>query len=614
MSEDCCVKEKKVPERGDIEEKYKWDLSVVYSSLTAWESDYASVDSLVKQACSFRGHLADVSGEPLVSFLKVRRSLLTILNRLLEYSGELSDEDRRNASALELHSRATSLETQVDAELSWVVPEILAIPDDVLSKLRQVEEVKPFNRFLDMCLHEKDHTLSPELEKILSLSGDVLLGPMKAFDALDSVDLVFPSIETEDGVKTQVSQANYIQILESKNRSVRKAAFDAYYGEYRKYVTTFAALLDSQVRGLIFNARARKYQSTLEASLFPDVIPVSVYKSLVQAMHESIDVFYRYVALRKKRLGLEKLDMYDQYVSIVPGDNHHFTYEEACDLVREAVRPLGEEYGALVDKVIKSRWIDVFETKGKCTGAHSCGGNDVPPYILMNFTGNLESVFTLAHEMGHSIHTMLSAKNQQFEYMSYVLFVAEIASTLNECLLFHYLMEKAIKENDVQMQATLLNSRCDDFKGTVFRQVMFAEFEMLVNEMVENEGASSKDKLCKMYYDLNKFYYGPDVEADEQISYEWCRIPHFYYNFYVYKYATSFCVALNVSEQILAGNKNMTKNYLKFLSSGCSQDPLDLIKSYLGIDLTKPDCVKSSIENFDGVISQLDKLLDSNTI
>jgi len=437
---------------------------------------------------------------------------------------------------------------------------------------------------------------------------------MKGFDALDSVDLVFPFIETEDGAKTQLSQANYIHILESKDRRVRKAAFDAYYGEYHKYLTTFAALLDSQVRGLIFNARARKYTSTLEASLFPDSIPVSVYKSLVQAMHESIDVFYQYVALRKKRLGLEKLDMYDQYVSIVPGDNHHFTYEEACTFVREAVRPLGEEYGALVDKVMNSRWIDVFETKGKCTGAHSSGGHDVPPFILMNFTGNLESVFTLAHEMGHSIHTMLSVKNQPFEYSSYTLFVAEIASTLNEFLLWHYLMEKAIREKDIQMQATLLNSKCDDFKSTVFRQVMFAEFEMLVNEMVERDGASSKEKLCKMYYDLNKFYYGLDVEADEQIAYEWCRIPHFYYNFYVYKYATSFCVALNVSEQILKGDKDMTSRYLQFLSSGCSKDPLDLIQSYLGIDLTKPDCVKSTIEVFGEVISKLDKVLESNSL
>jgi len=367
--------------------------------------------------------------------------------------------------------------------------------------------------------------------------------------------------------------------------------------------------MDMNIRTHVFNARVRKFKSALEASLFSDSVPVDVYTSLIDAIHASFPTFYRYVSLRKRVLGLEKLDFYDQYVTIVDKEEMKVTYEEACTMVLEALKPMGEEYCSVVKKALTSRWIDVYENKGKRTGAYSSGSYDTAPYILMNFDGTLDSVFTLIHEMGHSMHTWFSNKNQPFEYSSYSIFVAEIASTVNENLLWHYLMEKAVAQNDTKMQAYLFNIRCNDFRTTVFRQTMFGEFEKIMHEMVESGGAISKDSLCERYYQLNKDYYGPDCDLDKALSYEWCRIPHFYYNFYVYKYATSFCVSLVVAYKLFHGDKEMKENYFKFLKAGCSMEPLDIINNILGIDLKKTDCVFSAMKEFDDSITQLEKLL-----
>ena len=594
-----------------MKDEFKWDLSLMYKTKEDFEKELASVKPMLPALNELRGKLGDESGEPLAKFLELSYAMERKMDRLGTYAGHLYDQDMRDAEARSMKDRVTSVAVEMSSETSWMAPEVMAIPDAALAKIRAAECMRPYLRALEMLLHAKPHTLSESEEKIMSLADDALLCAYKSFGSLSNADMKFPMVKGADGKEeVELTHGNFIQLMHSFDRGVRRGAFEAMYDTYEKVKNTMTSLIDGQVRAQVFNARARHYGSALEASLFSDCVPVDVYNSLIDAVHESFPAYYKYVALRKRCLGLEgPLDMYDQYVPIVADFNPTVPYEQAQQWVREAVKPLGAAYCQMIEEALTSKWIDVYENRGKRSGAYSGGCYDSAPYVLLNYTDTVSSAFTLAHELGHSMHTQLSKINQPYQYANYKIFVAEVASTVNECLLFEYLMKKARDEHDTKMQAFLLNQKCDDFKATVFRQVMFAEFEKLIHQRVEAGDALTPDALQDMYYDLNKQYFGPDVVADRRIALEWARIPHFYYNFYVYKYATSLCVAEKVVLDIVSGKEGAVEHYLSFLSAGCTLDPLELLKTHLGVDLTKTDCVCEAIANFSKTVDELSALL-----
>jgi len=599
------------PERKDIPEEFKWDLDQMYKTEEDFEKEFESVKTMLPTLEAFKGKLNDPSGESLFKCFEASFKLDRTLDRLKVFACHSYDTDTRNSEFLARKGRVIALVAEVNTKTSWLSPELMSIPDDVLDKIKAAECMRPYLRTLDIMLHTKPHVLSDAEERIMSLTTEMRESAHNGFSALNEADLKFPMVKSEDGKgEVELTHANFIQLLSSFDRDVRRIAFESLYDTYDKVKNTMTALISGNVANHVFNARARHYSSSLEASLFRDVVPVDVYNSLIQAVHDSLPAFYKYVALRKKCLKIEgPLDMYDQYVPITPDFNPVVSYDQAKEWVCEALKPLGDDYVKLVKEVLNTRCVDVRGSRGKRSGAYSGGCFDTKPYILMNFVDNINSAFTLAHEMGHSIHTQMSKIHQPYQYADYSIFVAEVASTANECLLYEYLMKKARAEGDKAMQIFLLNYKCHDFKSTLFRQVMFAEFEKIIHEKVESGDSLTADYLQDTYYELNKLYYGPDVEADRRISLEWCRIPHFYYNFYVYKYATSLCVADKATADILAGKEGARENYLKFLSAGCSMDPLDILRVNLGVDLTKTDCVQEAIAHFSQYVDELSKLM-----
>jgi len=599
------------PERSEIPEEFKWDLSALYKTREDFEKEFESVEPMLPAIQALKGKLSDETGETLKKCFDLSNTISRVIERLATYSHRIYDEDTRKSESLSMKGRVVSLNSKVDTALSWITPEVMSIPDDALAKILAAECMRPYARTMEILLHAKPHTLSDSEEKIMSLASEMTEIPHNGFSGLHDADMKFPMVKSADGKsEVELTHANYIQLQNSFIRDVRRQSFEALYDTYDKVKNTMTALLDGSCRTHVFRARARHYSSSLEAALYPDCIPVDVYTSLIDAVHKSFPVYYKYVDLRKRCLKIDgPMDMYDQYVPIVPDFDPVVPYEEAKNWIREAVKPLGPDYLKLLEEVLTTRCIDVRSNRGKRSGAYSSGCYDSKPYILTNYVDTIDSAFTLAHELGHSIHTQLSKIHQPYQYSDYRLFVAEVASTANECLLFEYLMKKARAEGDKAMQAFLLNCKCQDFKATLFRQVMFAEFEKIIHEKVESGDSLTADYLQDTYYELNKQYFGPDVVADRRISLEWARIPHFYYNFYVYKYATSICVAHKIVADIMAGKEGARDNYLKFLSSGCILDPLDLLRVNLGVDLTKPDCVSEAIELFSKYIDDLSALL-----
>jgi len=598
------------PERKDIPEEFKWDLTAVYKTEDDFEKEFESVKPMFPGITALKGKLADETGETLTKCFELCNEVERTLERLETYANRSFDTDTRDSAMQARRGRVISLYAQYSTEVSWMCPEIMAIPDETLAKIKAAECMRPHLRNLEIILHAKPHTLSAGEERVISLASEMMEVPHSGFTALNEADTKFPMIKAADGKEIELTHANFIQFLNSFDREVRRNAFEGLYDTYDKIKNTMAALIEGVVRVHVFNARARGYSSSLEAALYPDCISVDVYNKLIEATHKAFPIYFKYVALRKKCLKLEcPLDMYDQYVPITPNFDPVVSYDQAKDWIREALKPLGEDYLKLLEDVLTTRCIDVLPNRGKRSGAYSSGCYDTKPYILTNFVNNIDSTFTLAHELGHSIHSQLSKIHQPYQYSNYRLFVAEVASTVNECLLYEFLMKKARSEGDKALQTFLLNAKCHDFKSTVFRQVMFAEFEKIIHEKVESGDSLSVDYLQDTYYELNKQYFGPDVVADRRISLEWSRIPHFYYNFYVYKYATSMCVAHKVVADIMAGKEGARDNYLKFLSSGCILDPLDLLRVNLGVDLTKPDCVHDALELFSSYIDELSKLI-----
>lgn len=593
-----------IPTRGEIPEQYKWRLEDIYASEALWEQDFQQVQKLAGEIESFRGKVGQ-SATTLLEVFRRQERLQEILERVYVYARMRRDEDNSNPVYQALTDRAESLNTRVETALSFIVPEILAIPADVLQRFRQTEPGLALYRFaLDELLRFAPHTLSAAEEQIIAHAGEVCQAPAHIFKMINNADLTFPSILDEAGQEVEITHARYLQLMESRDRRVRRDAFTALYGTYRKLSNTLAATLSNSVKKDVFYARVRKYPSALEAALFADNIPPAVYDNLIATVRRNLNAMYRYVDLRRKLLGLDELHMYDLYTPVVQNIKWEITYPEAVALVQKGLAPLGASYGDIMARGLASGWVDVFENKAKTSGAYSWGPYGVHPYVLLNYQDNLNNVFTLAHELGHAMHTYYAYREQPYIYAHYKIFTAEVASTVNESLLMAYLLES---ETDRVKKLYLLNYYLEQFRGTVYRQTMFAEFEKIIHARVEAGEALTSDQLCEIYRQLNIDYYGPGIVVDADIALEWARIPHFYSAFYVYKYATGFSAATALAQRIMEEGAPAVARYLDFLKMGGSGYPLDLLRT-AGVDMATPQPVQEGLNLFARLVTQMEIL------
>ncbi len=594
----------KILPRSQVDPEYTWNLSDIYESDEAWYSDYEKAKEYEQKILSFKGKLSD-SASDLYNYLKMNDELSIILDSLVNYAHRKSDEDTADSKYQNMSGQLTQLLVALSSAGSYETPELLSIDNNTMNKFYiDCKELELYRLYIDNIRRKKDHILSDNEERILALSGDVTSSPDNIFSMFNDADLKFSDATDKDGNPVQVTHGSYVPLLQSTDRVLRKSVFESLYSRYGEYKNTTAAILGAQVKQLIFRARARKYPSTLDASLDNTNVPVEVYTNLIDAVHNNMEYMYKYVALRKRLLGVNELHMYDLYTPVIKDTDMKFTFEEAKNIIREALKPMGKEYIAILDEGFNNRWIDVYENIGKCSGAYSAGAR-VHPYVLLNFKGTLDSVFTLAHEMGHAIHSYLSNKTQPVVYSDYVIFVAEVASTCNEALLMEYMLSITTDKNQ---RAYLINYFLEQFRGTLYRQTMFAEFELMINRHCENGETLTADYLCDTYYKLNELYFGDNITIDKQIALEWSRIPHFYYNFYVFQYATGYSAAIALSKKILSEGAPAVKKYIEFLSGGCSKTPIELLKG-AGVDMSSPQPVNDALELFNELIDELDKTL-----
>lgn len=556
------------------------------------------------EAGSYQGRLGESAGI-LLEVLRMQDRLSELMEKIYTYARMRRDEDNTNAVYQALTDRAGSLNTRVSTALSFIVPEILALPGETLGRFRQEEPgLAHYGFVLDELLRQKPHTLTAAGEEIIARAGEVTRSPANIFSMLNNADITFPSIRDEEGREVEVTHGRFIRLMESKDRRVRQDAFTSLYSSYRSLKNTLAATLGSSVKKDVFYARVRRHPSALQASLFEDNISVEVYDNLIKTVRSNLGSMHRYVGLRKKLLGLDKLHMYDLYTPLVREIKWTIPYPEAVELVKKGLAPLGESYGRVLSQGLASGWVDVYENKGKTSGAYSWGPYGVHPYVLLNYQDNLNNVFTLAHEMGHAMHSYYSYREQPYTYAHYVIFTAEVASTVNESLLMNHLLN-TVKEPD--KKTYLLNHYLEQFRGTVFRQTMFAEFEKITHEKVEAGEALTPELLSGIYHQLNVDYYGPEIVVDEEVDLEWARIPHFYNAFYVYKYATGFSAAAALTRRILADGALAADCYLDFLKKGGSDYPLNLLKA-AGVDMTTPQPVREALNLFTHLLDQLEAL------
>lgn len=590
--------------RDQIETRHKWDVESVYPDEQAWEADFARLDEVIEPLRALKGKLN--TPENVAAAFKAEDELGQFLGSVYLYAHMEEDVDTGNGRNQARMAKTRARYAKIVGELAWIRPEILQQPEETLAAWRDHEALRPYRRSIEVLLREKPHTLGIEEETLLGLATDVFGSPYDAFAKLTNADFEFPAALDSSGAEHEVTNGSFYTLLLSPDRTLRENAFASIYSVYMGHRNTLASLLSGVVKSHTYKATVRKFPSALEASLFSDNIPARVYSSLIEATREALPAFFDYVGLRARRIGLGKdINMWDFYVPIVPEAKVEVTWEQCRDWIVEATGPMGGEYLEGARASFEERWYDVFENKGKRSGAYSTGAYGQKPFMLLNYHGTLDDVFTVAHELGHSMHTLLSQRYQPFRYSDYPIFLAEIASTTNEALLHHHLVQTT---DDPRLKAYLLNHLCDSFKGTVYRQTMFAEFEMLIHQHVESGEALTADWLQERYYQLNKEYYGPSITPDERIGHEWSRIPHFYYNFYVYKYATGFAAAQVFAKRILEGGEGR-EQYLQFLRSGGSRDPLDIVRD-AGVDLADPKLLKEGFAIFRESVKQLDVLLD----
>lgn len=594
-----------IRERKDIPNEHKWDLESMYENVEAWNEDYKRCVELSKEFENFKGQVVK-SSENLLHTLKKRDELYRLVENLYTYTHMKLDEDTRLGSSQELSDKGLSLYVEIEEKTSFLVPEILTLNEEELNKyLEEQEELKLYKHFLDDILRVKDHILSASEESILAQMGEVANSPQKIFSMLNNADLKFPTIKDENGKEIEITHGNFIPLMESKNRDVRKTAFEELYKTYKNFKNTFAAALNGDLKKNIFNATLRNFASSREASLSANNIPLTVYDNLINAIHNNLDTMYKYMDIRKRALNLDELHMYDLYVPIVKDVDFNIPYDKGVEIIKKALAPLKDEYLEGMNEGFNSRWIDIYENRGKRSGAYSSGSYDSKPYILLNYHDTLDNVFTVAHEMGHSMHSYFSKKNQPYVYGGYGIFVAEVASTTNECLLLDYMLNNVTDKNE---RLYLLNHYLESFRTTVFRQTMFAEFEKLIHEHLEKGEALTADYLSNTYKKLNELYYGPNMVVDEEIAMEWARIPHFYYNYYVFQYATGFSAAVAFSEKILKEGDKAVNDYLNFLKSGSSDYPINVLKK-AGVDMTTEEPVNNAMQLFKRLVDEFDKLI-----
>jgi oligoendopeptidase F len=594
----------KIPERKDIPKEMTWDIEAMYAKPEDWEKDFAAISPLVDKFMDFKGRLAE-SAAVLKAAIETNDAMERLTEKVYVYAHLRADEDTANSTNRSREDRARILFAEISGKTAWFDPEIMAIPPEKMAELLAAPELAFYKRSLEELLRFRPHTLSEKEERILGLSSDVMGNASKTFNVLNNADLRFPKVSDEHGKKVELTHGNYIKFLESPKREVRKKAFEAMYDTYDKLRNTFATTLDGTVKKHVLSAKLRTYPSALNAALFSDSVPEEVYLELIQAVHDKLPALHKYMKLRTEVFKLDKLDMYDIFAPLVPECKVELSWDEARETVKKALEPMGEEYCRNLNKAFEQRWVDVPENRGKRSGAYSSGCYDSHPYLLLNFHGTLNDVFTLAHELGHSLHSFYSNHTQEYHYAGYRIFVAEVASTTNELLLHHYLMKNT---DDDKVKAYLLCHLLDELRGTIYRQTQFAEFELWMHRQSEKSVPLNADMLSKKYFELNAEYYGTNMKADRRIEVEWARIPHFYYNFYVYKYATGISAAVQLSNNILSGDEEKIKDYFGFLKAGDSKDVLDIMKD-AGVDLSTPEPVHAALDLFNSTVDQLRKVL-----
>ena len=591
--------------RADVPQEFTWDLTPVFANDDAWFAEYEALKALPERIAEYRGTLGK-SAKDLLAFLKFEDEITLRLSSLLGYASCKGDEDTSNNFYQDMRGKATGTWVNISGALSFATPEIMAIDEKVLDSFYKDEpELETYRRSLYQIRRRAAHILSDEGEKLLAAAGEMADAPDRIRSTFSDADLTFDDVVDGQGNVHHLTDGTLVPLLESTDVKLRENTFKTYYKRMGEFKNTVASTLDAQFKQLRFFAGARKYSSTLEASLDVTEVPVSVYINLIEAVHANLDKMYKYVALRKKLLGVDELHMYDVYTPIVPDAAVEIDFEQAKKTVLEALSVLGEDYTDMLKEGFANRWIDVYENVGKRSGAYSSGFGRPHPYVLLNHKNNLDSQFTLAHEMGHALHSYLTMKNQPVNTADYVIFVAEVASTCNEVLLMKYLLKNTTDKN---AKAYLINHFLDQFKGTIYRQTMFAEFELEMGKMSENGETLTADALCKKYYELNKLYFGPDMVSDEEIALEWSRIPHFFYNYYVFQYATGFSAAVAIANRILEKGAPAVADYKRFLSSGSSTDPISLLK-IAGVDMSSPEPINEALKLFGSLIDELDALL-----
>ncbi|MBQ8815633.1 MAG: oligoendopeptidase F [Lachnospiraceae bacterium] len=599
------MSENRVLKREEVDKSLTWALSDIFADDAAWEKAFEEAQAIPAKIAAFKGTLGD-SAEQLYGCLKAEEEASLLLERLHGYASHHANEDMTNTNYQVMNSRMMSLHIQVSGAAAYISSEILAIPEEKLEEFKQSDAAdRSFDRTLELIAREREHTRSAEIEALLADTREMSRASSEIFSMFNNADTKFPEVPDGKGGMIELTHGRYVGLLENRDQAVRKAAFEAMYDTFGKHRNTLAATFSNNIKQAKFYAKARKYPSTRAMYLAGSNIPESVYDTLIDTVHEYMPLMYRYVALRKKMLGVDELHMYDLYTPIVPDYEANVSLEEAKETILKALKPMGEEYLSALKNGFESNWIDSVENVGKRSGAYCGSVYGVHPYVLMTYKNTLDNVFTLAHEMGHAMHSWFSNKNQTLSNAHYKIFVAEVASTCNENLLNEYLLNQA---QDKQERMYILNHFLDGFKGTVFRQTMFAEFEKIVHSKLESGVPLTADALCKIYHDLNVLYFGEDITVDSGIDMEWARIPHFYTPFYVYQYATGFSAAAALANRILTVGEPAVNDYLKFLSGGGSKDPIDLLID-AGVDMRTKEPIVSAMKTFERYLNELEELL-----
>ena len=595
---------KELLKRSEVKEEFTWKISDMYTDVAAWEADVQKLQEMATDLAKLEGVVCE-SAYSLLAALEQNEKLERIADLSMNYAARLSDQDTSDTKHQAMNQKLQSVISNINSTLSFLEPEILELDKATLERyFAEAPDLEHYRKYIAEIQRLKPHRLTAELEKVVAMTAEMGRTPSQTYSIFTNSDLSFPEMLDEHGEIVKISHGRFISLEESSDRRVRKEAFEKLYHTYKQYQNTLASLYSGQVKKQIFSAKLRGYKSTLEAAVDANNVSPAVYDNLINTVNQNLDKMHRYVSLRKKLLGVDELHMYDIYTPMIPDCAKKVSYDEAKATVLKALAPLGEDYVKIVEEGFCNRWIDVYENVGKRSGAYSSGAYDTHPFVLLNYNDTLDNMFTLAHEMGHAMHSYLSNKAQPFIYADYKIFVAEVASTCNEILLMEYLLKNT---TDKKERAYLLNHYLDSFKGTVYRQTMFAEYERETNRLAEAGESLTADVLSKIYYDLNCKYYGPDMVSDSEIAVEWARIPHFYYNFYVYQYATGFSSAVAIARNILKNGAPAVEAYKKFLSGGCTQSPVDLLK-IAGVNLETPQPIQDALNVMDEILKEMEHL------